>query len=83
MLPHAVSGEVGVTIDCAPVLDLAYEGAHSVIGSRAYSRDPARAAELGRAVAEGLLAGAVAPVRTARSGAAGFDRGARIGGQGE
>ena len=54
--------EVGVTIDCAPVLDLAYEGAHSVIGSRAYSRDPARAAELGRAVAEGLLAGAVAPV---------------------
>src|SRR5579883_2547971 len=54
--------EVGVTIDCAPVLDLAYEGAHSVIGSRAFSSDPARAAEFGRAVAEGLLAGAVAPV---------------------
>jgi beta-N-acetylhexosaminidase len=54
--------EVGVTIDCAPVLDLAFEGAHTVIGSRAFSREPARVAEFGRAVAEGLLAGAVAPV---------------------
>ena len=54
--------EVGVTVDCAPVLDLSFEGAHSVIGSRAFSGDPARVAEYGRAVAEGLLAGAVAPV---------------------
>jgi beta-N-acetylhexosaminidase len=54
--------EVGVTIDCAPVLDLAFEGAHSVIGSRAFSSDPARVVEYGRAVAEGLRAGAVAPV---------------------
>jgi beta-N-acetylhexosaminidase len=54
--------DVGVTIDCAPVLDLAREGAHSVIGSRAYSSNPSRVAEYGRAVAEGLLAGAVAPV---------------------
>jgi beta-N-acetylhexosaminidase len=54
--------EVGVTIDCAPVLDLAREGAHQVIGSRAFSRDPRRVASFGRAVAEGLLAGGVAPV---------------------
>jgi beta-N-acetylhexosaminidase len=54
--------DVGVTINCAPVLDLAYQGAHSVIGSRAYSDDPDRVAAFGRAVAEGLLAGAVAPV---------------------
>lgn len=54
--------EVGVTVDCAPVLDLAFAGAHSVIGSRAFSSDPARVAEYGRAFAEGLLAGAVAPV---------------------
>jgi beta-N-acetylhexosaminidase len=54
--------EVGVTIDCAPVLDLSHEGAHSVVGSRAFSSDPARVAEFGRAVAEGLLAGGVAPV---------------------
>ena len=54
--------EVGVTIDCAPVLDLAREGAHAVIGTRAFSRDPGRVAAFGRAVAEGLLAGGVAPV---------------------
>jgi beta-N-acetylhexosaminidase len=54
--------EVGVTVDCAPVLDLSYKGAHSVIGSRAFSDEPRRAAEFGRAVADGLLAGGVAPV---------------------
>jgi len=54
--------EVGVTIDCAPVLDLAREGAHAVIGSRAFSSDPRRVALFGRAVAEGLFAGGVAPV---------------------
>jgi beta-N-acetylhexosaminidase len=54
--------DVGITIDCAPVLDLSFSGAHSVIGSRAYSSDPSRAAAFGRAVADGLLAGAVAPV---------------------
>ena len=31
--------EVGVTIDCLPVLDLPVEGGHSVIGDRAYGRD--------------------------------------------
>ncbi|MEF3368044.1 glycoside hydrolase family 3 N-terminal domain-containing protein, partial [Methylocystis sp. 9N] len=33
-----------------------------IIGDRAYSRDPARVAALGRAAAEGLMAGGVAPV---------------------
>ena len=54
--------DVGVTIDCAPVLDLSFPGAHSVVGSRAFSSDPSRVAAFGRAVAEGLLEGAVAPV---------------------
>jgi len=54
--------EVGVTVDCAPVLDVADEATHEVIGSRAYSRDPARVAALGRAAMEGLLAGGVSPV---------------------
>jgi beta-N-acetylhexosaminidase len=54
--------EIGVTIDCAPVLDVADAATHEVIGSRAYSRDPARVAALGRAAMEGLLAGGVAPV---------------------
>ena len=54
--------EVGVTVDCAPVLDVADEATHAVIGARAYSRDPARVAALGRAALAGLMAGGVAPV---------------------
>jgi beta-N-acetylhexosaminidase len=54
--------EVGITIDCAPVLDVAGEGMHTAIGTRAFSSRPERVAAMGRAVAEGLLAGGVAPV---------------------
>lgn len=53
---------VGINIDCAPVLDVPTPGAHDIIGDRAYGRDPATVALLGRAVAEGLLAGGVLPV---------------------
>ncbi|HEX9167818.1 MAG TPA: beta-N-acetylhexosaminidase [Roseiarcus sp.] len=54
--------EVGITIDCAPVLDVAEQGMHAAIGARAFSNRPERVAAMGRAVAEGLLAGGVAPV---------------------
>ena len=54
--------EVGVTVNCAPVLDVADERTHAVIGSRAYANDPEDVADLGRAVMEGLLAGRVLPV---------------------
>jgi beta-N-acetylhexosaminidase len=54
--------EVGITIDCAPVLDVAGEGMHAAIGNRAFSSRPERVAVMGRAVANGLLAGGVAPV---------------------
>jgi beta-N-acetylhexosaminidase len=54
--------EVGVTIDCAPCLDVADEATHAVIGSRAYGRDPARVVALGRAAMAGLTAGGVCPV---------------------
>ena len=54
--------EVGITVDCAPVLDVADPGAHAVIGARAWSGDSSRVAALGRAFAGGLLAGGVAPV---------------------
>lgn len=53
---------VGVTADCAPCIDIAVEGAHSVIGDRAFSTDPAVVAALGRAAMEGLHAGGVASV---------------------
>ena len=54
--------EVGITVDCLPVLDVPVEGAHDVIGDRAYATDPELVAVLGRAAAEGLLAGGVLPV---------------------
>jgi beta-N-acetylhexosaminidase len=54
--------ESGINVDCAPVLDVPVEGAHDVIGDRAYARDPETVAVLGRAAAEGLIAGGVLPV---------------------
>ena len=53
---------VGIDVDCVPVLDVPVPGAHDIIGDRAYARDPATVAQLGRAAAEGLLAGGVLPV---------------------
>lgn len=53
---------VDIDVDCLPVLDVPTEGAHDVIGDRAYSRDPEAVAMLGRAAAEGLLDAGVLPV---------------------
>jgi len=53
---------VGVTVDCLPVLDVPSPGAHDVIGDRAYGKTPEKVGVLGRAAAEGLLAGGVLPV---------------------
>ncbi|MDB5569825.1 MAG: Beta-N-acetylhexosaminidase [Hyphomicrobiales bacterium] len=54
--------EVGVNVDCMPVLDVPTESGHAVIGDRAYGGDPALVARMGRAVCEGLLEGGVLPV---------------------
>ncbi|MBO6901744.1 MAG: beta-N-acetylhexosaminidase [Rhizobiaceae bacterium] len=53
---------LGITADCLPVLDVPVEGAHDVIGNRAYGRTPESVTALGRAMADGLLAGGVLPV---------------------
>ena len=54
--------ELGIDVDCAPVLDNPVPGAHDVIGDRALGDDVATIAALGRAVMDGLLAGGVLPV---------------------
>ena len=54
--------DLGITVDCAPVLDLPTPGADEVIGDRAFGPDPVLVAELGRAFCDGLLAGGVLPV---------------------
>ncbi len=53
---------LGIDVDCLPVLDVPVEGSHDVIGDRAYAREPAVVAVLGRAAAEGMLDGGVLPV---------------------
>ena len=54
--------QLGITVDCLPVLDVPAAGSHSVIGDRAYGMNVAAVAALGRAAAEGLMAGGVLPV---------------------
>jgi beta-N-acetylhexosaminidase len=53
---------LGITVDCLPVLDVPIEGASDVIGTRALGKDPESVAAVGRAMAEGLMAGGVLPV---------------------
>jgi len=55
-------GELGINVDCVPVLDVPVEGADGVIGDRALSKNPAIVVDLGRAVIEGMLDGGVLPV---------------------
>jgi beta-N-acetylhexosaminidase len=61
LIAHDLAG-VGINVDCLPVLDVPTPGAHDVIGDRAYDASPDGVASLGRAAAEGLIAGGVAPV---------------------
>jgi beta-N-acetylhexosaminidase len=52
----------GINTNCVPVLDVPAPGSHHIIGDRAYGADPSQVAALGRAVAEGHMAGGVLPV---------------------
>ena len=54
--------EVGITVDCAPLLDVARPDTTEAIACRAYGREPMRVAALGRAMLEGLAAGGVVGV---------------------
>jgi beta-N-acetylhexosaminidase len=53
---------LGINVDCVPVLDVPQPGAHAIVGDRAYGEDADAIALLGRAAAEGLIAGGVLPV---------------------
>lgn len=54
--------EVGINVNCAPVLDLLLPEGHDVIGDRAYHSEPHIVAALGQAMADGLFAGGVQPI---------------------
>jgi beta-N-acetylhexosaminidase len=54
---------VGCTVNCAPMVDVASDGAHSgVMGDRTFADNPHAVAALSRAYAEGLRAAGVLPV---------------------
>jgi len=54
--------EVGVNVDCLPLLDVRTAQTHAAIGDRALGSDPLRVASLGRAVLDGLREGGVVGV---------------------
>ena len=54
--------DVGVDVDCIPVLDVPAPDCHAIIGDRAFADDPMWIAALGSATLRGLAAGGVAGV---------------------
>ncbi len=53
---------LGINANCAPVLDLAVEGADSIIGDRSYGKNPTDIVDCGRAMAQGLMDVGVLPM---------------------
>jgi beta-N-acetylhexosaminidase len=54
--------EVGINVDCLPLLDVVQPDTTEAIATRAYGREPMRVAAMGRATLEGLRAGGVVGV---------------------
>ncbi len=54
--------EVGITVDCLPLLDVAQADTTDAITIRAFGSEPMRVAAMGRATLEGLAAGGVVGV---------------------
>lgn len=53
---------VGIDVNCAPALDIATADTHAFLRNRCYGQDADTVAHIGRAVADGLIAGGVLPV---------------------
>lgn len=54
--------QLGINVDCAPVADLRVDGAHDIIGDRAFGDTPQQVASLAAAAGLGLMQGGVIPV---------------------
>lgn len=61
LIAHELAA-LGITVDCAPVLDVPQPGADGIIGDRAYGDEQKQIATLAGAVCEGFLQGGVMPV---------------------
>lgn len=53
---------LGIDVNCAPMLDIARPDTHAILKNRCYHSDPRRIADIGRAVANGLMAGGCLPI---------------------
>ena len=54
--------DVGISVNCLPVLDVPQEGSHAVISDRAYGTEPAIILALSRAHVAGFMDGGILPV---------------------
>lgn len=54
--------DLGINVNCAPVVDLFHTGTHPIIGDRAFGDDPMLVAQLASAAAHGLIEAGVTPV---------------------
>jgi beta-N-acetylhexosaminidase len=54
--------EVGIDVDCAPVLDVLFSETHDAIGTRAFSSDPALVGRLGALAARTFIEQGITPV---------------------
>lgn len=53
---------LGIDTNCAPIADVPTDAVHAIIRNRCYGQSAAEVVAVGRAVADGLLAGGVLPV---------------------
>ncbi|MEZ5690701.1 MAG: beta-N-acetylhexosaminidase [Rickettsiales bacterium] len=53
---------LGITVNCAPVADIPAEGAHDIIGDRAFGKNHEQVIKLAKAQAHGLMDGGVVPI---------------------
>ncbi len=54
--------EVGINVNCAPLLDLNFKETHRVIGDRAYGQNINQVCDLAQSVCDGLLSKEIYPV---------------------
>ena len=54
--------ELGINVNCSPVLDLFFQDCHEIIGDRAFSHDPDIVARLGLCVCRHFLDSGITPV---------------------
>ena len=52
-------GEVGINVECLPMLDVRQPGANDIVGDRALGSEPMQVASLGRAILDGLASAGV------------------------